>query len=123
MNCTPNVRQIDIMSSMWGDLMPKGETNKRYTAGFKQMVVETIHREKFSYREMVRQFKIADHERVAAWGQIYLTEGLAVEHRGRRRSTDRPRNCRIRGGRPDIRGLVASGGEWIPIIEPEVSLN
>ena len=31
--------------------MPKGVPNKRYTGEFKQMVVETLRREKLSYRE------------------------------------------------------------------------
>ncbi len=31
--------------------MPKGQPNKRYTPEFKIKVVETMHREKLSYRE------------------------------------------------------------------------
>ena len=38
--------------------MPKGVPNKRYTGEFKQMVVETMMREKLSYREAARQFEI-----------------------------------------------------------------
>jgi transposase len=85
--------KYDIMSSIWGDFMPKGVPNKRYTAEFKQTVVETMHREKLSYREVSRRFDIADDKRVAAWERIYLTEGpegLAVERRGRK-STGRPK--------------------------------
>ena len=72
--------------------MPKGKPNKRYTPEFKIKVVETMHREKLSYRETARQFDICDHDRVAAWERIYLeegAEGLFIEHRGRK-STGRP---------------------------------
>ncbi len=66
--------------------MPKGVPNKRYTPEFKVEVVETMQREKLSYRETARQFDINDKGRVAAWERIYLTEGaegLAIERRGR----------------------------------------
>ena len=39
------------------------------------MVVETMMREKLSYREAARQFEIRDHNRVASWERIYLMEG------------------------------------------------
>ena len=42
--------------------MPKGKPNKRYTPEFKIKVVETMHREKLSYRETARQFDIRDHD-------------------------------------------------------------
>ena len=66
--------------------MPKGIPNKRYTGEFKQMVVETMMREKLSYCETARQFEIPDHHSVAKWERIYLTEGpegLYIERRGR----------------------------------------
>ena len=66
--------------------MPKGIPNKRYTGEFKQEVVETMQREKLSYREAARQYGITDDKRVAAWERIYLTEGvegLYIERRGR----------------------------------------
>ena len=72
--------------------MPKGKPNKRYTPEFKIKVVETMHREKLSYRETARQFDICDHDRVAALERIYLeegAEGLYIERRGRK-STGRP---------------------------------
>ena len=72
--------------------MPKGKPNKRYTPEFKIKAVETMHREKLSYRETARQFDICDHDRVAAWERIYLeegAEGLYAERRGRK-STGRP---------------------------------
>ena len=72
--------------------MPKGKPNKRYTPEFKIKAVETMHREKLSYRETARQFDICDHDRVAAWERIYLeegAEGLYIERRGRK-STGRP---------------------------------
>ena len=72
--------------------MQKGKPNKRYTPEFKIKVVETMRREKLSYRETARQFDICDHDRVAAWERIYLEEGadgLYAERRGRK-STGRP---------------------------------
>ena len=65
--------------------MPKGIPNKRYTGEFKQMVVETMHKERLSYREAERQFNLPD-KRVASWERIYLeegSEGLYIERRGR----------------------------------------
>ena len=72
--------------------MPKGKPNKRYTAEFKQKVVETMHTEGLSFKETARQFKISDDKRVAAWERIYLEEGpegFQIERRGRK-STGRP---------------------------------
>ena len=66
--------------------MPKGVPNKRYTPEFKKLVVETLMKEKLSYRETARQFEIGDDKRIAAWERIYLEdgpEGLAIERRGR----------------------------------------
>ena len=66
--------------------MPKGIPNKRYTGEFKQMVVETMIREKLSYSEAARQFNISGHHRVSSWERIYLIEGpegLYIERRGR----------------------------------------
>ena len=66
--------------------MQKGKPNKRYTGEFKQEVVETMMREKLSYREAARQFEINDHNRVRYWERIYLEEGpegLYIERRGR----------------------------------------
>ena len=66
--------------------MPKGKPNKRYTGEFKQEVVETMQRERLSYREAAKQFDISDHKMVAKWERICLEEGpegLYVERRGR----------------------------------------
>ena len=66
--------------------MPKGVPNKRYTPEFKQMVVETMMREKLSCRETAQQFEIPDHHSVAKWERIYLMEGpegFTIERRGR----------------------------------------
>ena len=66
--------------------MPKGVPNKRYTAEFKVMVVETMRKERLSYYEAARQFEVPSDTRIASWERIYLTEGpegLAVERRGR----------------------------------------
>ena len=65
--------------------MPKGQLNKRYTAEFKRMVVETMQREKLSYRETERRFELPS-QRAVSWERIYLTEGfegLEIERRGR----------------------------------------
>ena len=66
--------------------MPKGVPNKRYTPEFKKLVVETMMKEKMSYRETARQFEISNHHRVQDWERIYLEEGkeaLLEERRGR----------------------------------------
>ena len=66
--------------------MPKGVPNKRYTGEFKQIVVESMLREKLSYKEAARQFDIPCDKRVADWERIYLMEGpegLYIERRGR----------------------------------------
>lgn len=66
--------------------MPKGIPNKRYTPEFKKLVVETMQKEKLSYRETARQFEISNHNMIQDWERIYLTEGpegFAIERRGR----------------------------------------
>ena len=75
MNCTPFVRQYSILKTNGVIFMPKGIPNKRYTPEFKKLVVETMMKEKLSYRETARQFEISDAKRIAAWERIYLTEG------------------------------------------------
>ena len=52
--------------------MPKGIPNKRYTPEFEKLVVETMPKEKLSYRKAARQFEISSDKRVAAWEGIYL---------------------------------------------------
>ena len=101
MKCSPFVRQCGIIEiyqlkslTKGGIFMPKGKPNKRYTPEFKIKVVETMHREKLSYRETARQFDICDHDRVAAWERIYLeegAEGLYVERRGRKSTGRSPK--------------------------------
>ena len=66
--------------------MPKGIPNKRYTPEFKKLVVETMQKEKLSYRETARRFDVSSDTRIRDWERIYLTEGpegLSVERRGR----------------------------------------
>lgn len=41
-------------------IMPKGVPNKRYTPEFKELVVETMQKEKLSYKEAARQFNVCD---------------------------------------------------------------
>jgi len=72
-------------------VMPRGKPNNRYTPEFKKLVVETMQKERLSYREAERRFDLPD-KLSAKWERIYLTEGaegLAVERRGRR-SKGRP---------------------------------
>ena len=55
------------------------------------MVVETMHKEHLSCREIAKRFNIP-HQRVCGWERIFLTEGpemLHIERRGRG-STGRP---------------------------------
>ena len=66
--------------------MPKGIPNKRYVPEFKKLVVETMQKEKLSYKETARQFDVSSHTRIMDWERIYLSEGpeaFAVERRGR----------------------------------------
>ena len=73
--------------------MPKGVPNKRYTPEFKKLVVETMMKEKLSYRETARRFEVNSHYRIQDWERIYLEEGpegFAIERRGRG-STGRPK--------------------------------
>lgn len=73
--------------------MPKGVPNKRYTPEFKKLVVETMMKEKLSYRETARRFEVNSHYRILDWERVYLEEGpegLAIERRGRS-STVRPK--------------------------------
>ena len=74
--------------------MSKGKPNKRYTAEFKQTVVETMRKEGLSYKETERQFGLS-RNRAASWERIYLEEGpegLQIERRGRSGKGGRPPN-------------------------------
>ena len=66
--------------------MPKGVPNKRYTPGFKRMVVETMKKGHLSIYATMQEFGINDHKIIERWERIYLEEGpegLAIERRGR----------------------------------------
>ena len=52
--------------------MPKGVPNKRYTPEFKKLVVETIMKEKMSYRETARQFEISKIGRASCRERVCL---------------------------------------------------
>ena len=72
--------------------MPKGKPNKRYIAEFKQTVVETMNKERLSYKETERQLGLP-HGRAASWERIYLEErpeGFRIERRGRCGKGGRP---------------------------------
>ena len=65
--------------------MPKGVPNKRYTADFKQMVVEAVRDHHMSYAEAEQHYDVA-HGRIQQWERIYLMEGpegLVIERCGR----------------------------------------
>ena len=66
--------------------MPKGVPNKRYTAEFKKLVIETMQEEKLSYSETCRRFEVNSRDQIKSWERIYLEEGpegFAIERRGR----------------------------------------
>jgi len=75
--------------------MPKGRTNKRYTPEFKIKVVETMQKEKLSYREAAKEFNIPQgNKTVANWERIYLeegAEGLCIERHGRKSTGQLPK--------------------------------
>ena len=76
--------------------MPKGHRNKKYTPELKIEVIETMHKEKLSYKETAERFAISGHDRIQKWERIYLeegAEGLYIERRGRK-STGRPRKIK-----------------------------
>ena len=97
--------------------MPKGVPNKRYTPEFKKLVVETLMKEKLSYRETARQFEIDNDKCIAAWERIYLTEGpegFAVERRARQQGPSAKAAAeRHRGGFAG-RGSASACGGRIP---------
>ena len=62
--------------------MPKEVPNKRYTPGFKKLIVKTMQKEKLSYRETARQFEVSYHHRIQNRKRIYLTdrpEGFTIK--------------------------------------------
>jgi len=66
--------------------VPTGVPNKRYTAEFRQQVIETMREEKLSYTETARRFEVNSHHRIQQWERIYLAEGpegFRIERRGR----------------------------------------
>ena len=74
--------------------MPKGVPNKRYTAEFKKLVIETMQEEKLSYSETCRRFEVNSRDQIKSWERIYLEEGpegFAVERRGRSSKGRRPK--------------------------------
>ena len=74
--------------------MPKGVPNKRYTAEFKKLVIETMQEEELSYSETCRRFDVNSRDQIKSWERIYLEEGpegFAVERRGRSSKGRRPK--------------------------------
>ena len=75
--------------------MPKGVPKLEYTGEFKQMVVETMRKEKLSQYQVSDRFLVSRHA-VQQWERIYLEEGpegLYIERRGRK-STGRPKKLK-----------------------------
>ena len=63
----------------------KGSTEQAIYAGIQEAVVETMMKEKLSYRETCRSFEVNSRDQIKSWERIYLTEGsegLTVERRG-----------------------------------------
>ena len=67
--------------------MPKGVPNKRYTAEFKKLVIETMQEEKLSYSETCRRFDVNSRDQIKSWGANLpggrTGKAFAVERRGR----------------------------------------
>ena len=100
--------------------MPKGVPNKRYTPEFKKLVVETMMKEKLSYRETARRFEVNSHYRIQDWERVYLEEGpegLAIERRGRS-STVRPKKLPKEVEEDPLAALL-SKGEPLPFADEE----
>lgn len=60
-------------------------SNKKYTAAFKQQVVEDMRNNNLSQGETARKYEVARCQ-VQQWERIYLTEGaegFKIERRGR----------------------------------------
>ena len=75
--------------------MPKGVPKAESTGEFKQMVVETMRKEKLSQYEVSDRFHVSRYA-VQMWERIYLEEGpegLYIERRGRK-SIGRPKKLK-----------------------------
>lgn len=74
-----------MINKKWGEEMPKGVPNRRYSAGFKTKVIETLREEGLNYSEAGRRFGIESHTLLQICERIYLAEGpegFSVERRG-----------------------------------------
>ena len=98
--------------------MPKGVPNKRYTAEFKKLVIETMQEEKLSYSETCRRFDVNSRDQIKSWERIYLEEGpegFAIERRGRgstgSSTKETAKGCRRRSAG---RGSAAACGGRLP---------
>ena len=68
-------RNILKQSQTKGAFYAKGGPKKQYTPELKIKVVETMQRERMSYREAALQFNIPQgNKMVAKWERIYLEE-------------------------------------------------
>lgn len=84
MNCTPKVRQYDILKKLWGYIfIPKG---KPFSGEFKLAVVEDVRKNQLSYSEAMEKYGIGGKMSIQKRERIYLEEGiqgLNIERRGR----------------------------------------
>ena len=65
--------------------MGREKPNKRYSGEFKIEVIETMRRERLSYKETARRYELTNGL-AQSWERIYLeegAEGLRIERRGR----------------------------------------
>ena len=58
LNCTPFVRQYDILSNKWGVLLCQKSTKQTIYAGIQKLLVETMQEEKLSYSETCHGFEV-----------------------------------------------------------------
>ena len=99
MNSTPFVRKCGILLTSGVIYMGKTRKYKKYTPEFKQMVVETMHKEGLSCSEAERRFEVRKNG-VRAWEQVYLKEGpegLYIERRGHGSKGRRPKEEKPNG--------------------------
>ena len=59
--------------------MPKGVPNKRYTAEFKKLVIETMQEEKLSYSETCRRFDVNSRDQIKSW-ELYHIGSSCAQH-------------------------------------------
>ena len=95
--------------------MPKGQPNKRYTAGIQNQSSGNNAQRKVSYRETARQFDIPN-SRVTAWERPYLEEEQEDLRRTQRKRKTTGRSPKIKKEveeDSDCRSTAPSCGECV----------